>query len=549
VTVVAVPEQTAGWTQRRAELLRTLRSAPLLGALGSVAVAVLLYTRFGLHGSLNRDEAIYVYGGQQLVHGTPPYVSIFDPKTPGATMLCGLASAVARLFGRDSLMSIRMAFFLCSVLTVLAIYLLVLQLWNSVVGGIAAAITFASFKGFAHDALAGPDAKTPGVLFIVVAMWLSARRRWFSAAVLASLAFLVWQPFIVFPIGAVVAAVLGTPEHRWRALGVSVAGAVLPVLAAVVYFVSVGAFGKFVEATVTFPLTGVRRANETVGHRIGRIAGVVYHYYDFSGVLFWIGLGLLVLLAAALVVRASGARRVALCDPLIIVVFVTFLGETAYALSDFQSYPDLFPLLPYPAIGLGGAVAVGVRGLRRQSSALRVFTAAVLAAALVLTVCSAFWFSDARSNEHGLDAERATACAVQHIIVPGTPLYALGDPVPLALTHRRNPDRFVFLESGVAVWKIKHTKGGFDGWTSQIAASRPSVVVHRGWGGYLHDLMGSWLVSAGYLRGYIGKWRVFMTLAARERMNVKGIRLTSFPTDWPQTAGGGRLTLRKCENS
>lgn len=549
LSVVAVPEQTTGWAQRRSELVRTLRSVQTLGALGSVVVAVALYTRYSLHGALSRDEAIYVYGGQQMLHGTPPYVSIFDPKTPLATMLCGLAAAVARLFGRDSLMSVRMAFFLCSVLTVLAVYLLVLQLWHSVVGGVAAAVTFASFKGFAQDALPGPDAKTPGILLIVAAMWLAARRRWFSAAALASLAFLVWQPFIVFPVVVVGAAVLGSPERRWRALGMSAAGAALPVLATVVYFLSAGAFGKFVEATVTFPLTGVRRAKETVGHRIGRIAGVVDRYYQFSGILFWIGLGLLVLLVAAVIARAAGNRRAALCDPLILVVFVTFLGETAYALSDFQSYPDLFPLLPYPAIGLGGAVALGVRGLQRRSGQLRAFTAVVLAGALALTVLSMVWFTEARSNDRGLNVERATACAVQHTVVPGTALYALGDPVPLVLTHRRNPDRFVFLESGAAQWKIEHTAGGFDGWTAQIAASGASVIVHRGWGGRIHNRMGSWLVSAGYLRGYIGRWRVFMTLAARKRMNLMGIRLTSFPTDWPQGADGHRLTLHKCENS
>ena len=104
----------------------------LVGAMTSMAVAVALYTRFGIGGTLARDEAVYAYAGQQLAYGVPPYASIFDAKTPLASMIAGVAAAVAHLAGGNDIYLIRAAFFVCACLAVLAVYLLAAQLWRSV---------------------------------------------------------------------------------------------------------------------------------------------------------------------------------------------------------------------------------------------------------------------------------------------------------------------------------------------------------------------------------------------------------------------------------
>src|SRR5262249_7611772 len=146
-----------------------------------------LFTRFGIHGTLNRDESIYAYGGQQLVNGVPPYASIFDPKAPLATLMCGLGAALAHLFGHNELSGIRAMFGLLSVLAVLSIYLLALQLWKSIAGAVVAAVVFASFYRFAADALGGPDAKTAALVPIVLCMLFAARRQWFRAGLFAAI--------------------------------------------------------------------------------------------------------------------------------------------------------------------------------------------------------------------------------------------------------------------------------------------------------------------------------------------------------------------------
>ena len=198
------------------------------GALLSLLVAVALFTRFGVHGGLSRDESIYAYGGQQWADGVPFYVSIFDPKTPLSAGLAALGVLAGRAVGMDGLIAIRIVFCAFACATVLALYELGRELWDPL-AGLVAAVTLASFHGFAVDALGGPDAKTPGIFLGVLAMVLLARRRWFWGALAGSLAFLVWQPLAVYALAAVVLAPLVTDAgRRGRALATAVAGAAIP---------------------------------------------------------------------------------------------------------------------------------------------------------------------------------------------------------------------------------------------------------------------------------------------------------------------------------
>lgn len=515
----------------------------LVGGLVAVVVGTLLYTRFSIDSTFFRDEGIYVYGGQQMLHGVAPYASIFDAKTPLATMLSALGAALAKLFAVNDLYTIRVVFLVCSILTVLAIYLLVVELWGSVLAGVVAAVVFASFQGYAADALGGPDAKTPGVLFAVLMMWLAVRRQWFWAGFAGGLTFLVWQPFFPLPLMTVIAAVLASPGRRWRALAVSAGGVLAPVVATIVYFVSVGQFGKFIESTVQFPVEGLNRGNVTLPQRLRRIAAVIFDYYHFSGLL--IVIGLLLLVGVAVKVLRRDGWRVALRDPFILVVVLSMVGEVVYAMNDFQWYPDVFPILPYAAIGFGGFIALAMQELRAPEARRRA-VAVTLVASAALTGLSALWFTRARANNQELLHERAAACALTRLLVPGRPLYAMGDPVPLVLSHRRNPDRFIYLLSGVAGWKVAHTPGGFSGWTAQIHAAHPSVVVINSWHNQMERHMNAWLRTAGYKRRYVADWTVFLTAGARARERLAGVAPTRRPTAWPQSPAGQSLHAPAC---
>jgi hypothetical protein len=516
------------------------------GGLLALAVAVALFTRYGIGGSLSRDEGIYSYAGQQLARGVPPYASIFDPKAPLASMIAGAAAWTARLVHSNDIYAIRAAFFACSLLTVLGVYLLAVRLFGSTLAGLTAAVVLSASRPFALDALAGPDAKTPAVLFAVGCMLLLSRRRWFWGALAGSLAMLVWQPLVIYPVVAVVVALLSGGRHRWRSFGAAVAGAATPVLLVSLYFALAGAFGQFLESAVVFPLTGIDHGAETLPTRLWHIAGVVTRQYGLGGVLFWVGLVLLCVVAGARVTRRRDSLASALTAPIVSVVLVTLAWNVAYAATDFQSYPDLYPFLPYPALGLGGAVAALVAGRRSSPPRARRATVAVLVALAVLTGAAWAAFSSDPVGDRELRDQLSSACAVRRAQVPGSPVWSLGDPSVLVVTHRTNPDRFVYLSSGVDRWKESHTVGGFAGWTAQIRRADPSVIVLRGWSGKRREQMAAWLRDSGYKTGFFGTWHVFLTPEARFRAAERGARLTYGPMKVATDPGGRELPGWHC---
>jgi hypothetical protein len=499
------------------------------GVLLSLGIAIALYTRFGFDDSLMRDEAIYVYAGQQLADGVPPFASIFDPKMPLASLISGAATSVGHLFGVNDVLAVRTAYFVCACLTVVAVYSLVLRLWRSPLAGLVAATVFATFRGFAIDAMGGPNAKTPGILFAVASMALLAHRRWFWAAFVGSLALLVWQPLAIYAVVAIAVAPLMAPVgERRRAVGLAIAGAAVPLVLTTLCFAFAGALGKLVEAAIVFPATGLKRGGKPLSERLDRIVTVIWQDYELSGVLFEVGLVLLLALVALHVVRGRRDRPVSLRDPLVCVVLPTLLGVIAFSASDFQGYPDLYPLLPYAAVGFGGAVAV-LLSLRLAPAMRQAVTAAVLVLLLVLTAVSWSMFSDDRAHSDGLAVQRRAACDLELMLGPGrNALYVLGDPTPLVLTHRRNPSRFIYLNSGVDRWVIAHEAGGSAGWRARIVAADPDVILVHAWHSGIGRSTTAWLGSR-YDSAYVGEWQVFLAPGVRERAARQGVELQARP--------------------
>ncbi len=136
---------------------------------------------------------------------------------------------------------------------------------------------------------------------------------------------------------------------------------------------------------------------------------------------------------------------------------------------------------------------------------------------------------------------------MQKALTPGTPLWVLGNPIPLVLLHRVNPDNYPYVGSGLDQWKIDHTPGGFAGWTGQIRRSRASVVVVDVWKNVANrERMQRWLHGHGYVPGFIGRWRVFVTPAAHARMKTEALKLSHGRHLWPLTSSGERYTVTHC---
>ncbi|MGH3509097.1 MAG: hypothetical protein ACRDPI_02575, partial [Nocardioidaceae bacterium] len=240
--------------------------------------------------------------------------------------------------------------------------------------------------------------------------------------------------------------------------------------------------------------------------------------------------------------RVGEARRV-LRTPLLCVVLLTFLGEVAYAVSDFQGYPDLFPLLPYGALGFGVTTALLLKVVPTTVEAM-------LAAVLVLALgVLSGWTGQQVGTDPSVGAlwlQRADACALERVNVPGSPIYSLGTPVPLVLTHRANPDRFILLDGGVARWKLTHTTGGLTGWKREIRAAHPSTIVFLTFRGEPVNKLIRWLREVGYRQRYLGEWVVWVGPRAIARAHQQGVRLSETQTPVATRLDGTPVPVRHC---
>ena len=252
----------------RSGALRTVRSPGFVGGWCAVVVAVLLYTRFSPRLWVNRDAFIYLYGGQRVLHGQPPYVSEMDPKGPVSSLLSAAGVAVARLLGRDDILVVRIEFLALAVLGVLGVYLLVRALCDSVLAAVFAAVAFTGFRSFAFNVMAGPEGHLPGIVFLVFTMWLIVRRRWYLAGVVGMLAFLTWQPLFIYPIAVLACAAAWSADGRRRAVATALAGIATPTLLLIAYYGWGGHLRPLWDGLIWFPLTGVVRRNTTLLHRL-----------------------------------------------------------------------------------------------------------------------------------------------------------------------------------------------------------------------------------------------------------------------------------------
>jgi hypothetical protein len=412
-----------------------------------------------------------------------------------AQTLAGVGAALAPGRGAGDVEAIRLVFFAFACLSVVAVFWLGLALWGSVLAALLGAVVFAAFRGFALDALGGPDAKTPGG----AVRGAFARARGASAVVLGRRRGVAGGPGV-----AVVRGLCGRRRGgrgRGGALGGRRTGAGRcrgPLLAVVAWLSVEGALPAATEATVDYPLHGVERMPETLGARIGQIASEVGFGYGAGGLL----------LAAGLVLVLVRVRRAW-------VVFVSLLPLVAFSLHDFEGTADVYPFLPSAAVGVAGAFALA-RGR----------VAAAFSALAVVALFGVSWvaYSAPRARSSDLLRQRARADAVVRLLDRGEHFAALGDPTSLVLTGRRDPTSFVYLSEGVGEWALRHHLGGFEGFVAGLRERRPAVVVVDAWHGPLTRRTEHWL-RGRYERECLGDWQLFLAPRVRARAAPRGVAL------------------------
>src|SRR5215211_2796080 len=335
-----------------------------------LALAVFVYSQYGLYADLGTTNGIVLYSGQKMAEGIPHYVSIFDVITPLGPMIAGLGVLVSKQLGWSDIYTVRLLFFVTGCFAVVSVYLLANSLFRSQRVGVFAALTFLGFFGFAEEIARGPYHKVPMVLFAVLSLFFTSQRRWFLAGLCGSLSFLLWQPTVIFPL---VTLFLATMQHRDTRPATTVRallGTGLPLVAVGAYFHNYNAFYRLLEGSFLIHIFyGDRGEDGPDGFSLlSRFSEPVKA--AFEGYTIMIPAILVGLLVVIYTVFSRWARHRCFRDLLVQDAFAPILlslpALVLWSLIDFENYKDFFVFLPYAAIGFGKFLDLAVRQIQRS---------------------------------------------------------------------------------------------------------------------------------------------------------------------------------------
>jgi hypothetical protein len=470
------------------------------------AVSIVVYTVHGFHGTLTRDLGVYGYAGQQVADGVPPYLGILNRAGPLAHVLPGVGVLIARLGGFDDVITMRVLFMLIATACTCTVYLWGRDLFRSRSAGLVSAGTLLAFYGFIQYASNGPREKTPMTLFIIVALWAVTRRWWFTAGVGVSLATLCLQTAFPSTGAAVVVGVLLLAQGgRLRALGRIALGGLVPVVVLGVWFAVAG--------SLRASIVGFYTLNEryTVPNPITeKVDAAWLDMHTAYGATVW----LLFAGLAAVVLRSLAAvsRRTRVADPAVPVLpalAAGVLAGLAWTLRDYDAWPDLFPVLPFAAVGIGSVFALAERHLSRRTAGAvaAVFSVAALVIALMFSVSM---------RDDTLDVQRHDTDAVLAQLPKDATITSIEAPQPLVLTGRTNPTRYQMFRNGLQDYMEDTWPGGLTGFKQDLVAQHPDLIavgetVSHSWRASIEPdyvYVGSAPVWGWYARASLGEAKI-----------------------------------------
>ncbi|MDQ3910535.1 MAG: glycosyltransferase family 39 protein [Actinomycetota bacterium] len=499
------------------------------------ALAAAVSSWYGLGGGLSRDGAIYLYSGQRMAEGVPPYVSVFDHKGPLAPMLAGAGVMLSKLLDSNDIMTVRVIFYLMGCLAVVSAYLLGSSLFKSQRAGVFAALTFLAFFCFARYATAEPEAKTPMLMFEVLALLFTSQKRWFWAGLCGSLAFLVWQPMVVFPLVTLFLAATQPGGPRSSALSRAISGAGLPVALTVAYFYIEGALYELINGSILFNLRYLdqEKVSSVAPRLIAPVRALFLGYTTIA-----IPVVICAMLAAVVIGSVTLGRLYFPKGPAHVSLGKVAARETfapillslpfpvVWSMMDFQGYPDFFVFIPYVAVGFGGflyfvterietADGAGSGGVRNA------FVPITFALLTAIAVISSMITIHLRTEISSLDTagrgprpgdftyQKRAAAEIRESFGEDARVVSIGVPQVLVLLHDTNPNPYAFVIRGIDREIAYQTPGGFHGWLRELGAYDPDMIAFGPTSGHYKPKLMDWLTSH-YQRQQIGPWIVFV---------------------------------------
>jgi hypothetical protein len=450
---------------RRLPVVRPHRYGdPLLVGL----VALVVYALHGYDGVLDRDLGVFTYGGEQVAHGVPPYVGIFNSVGPLADAVPGLAIWLGHFAEADPILSARLLFTVLSALCCSLLCVLARDTLGSRTAGFVAPAVFLTFECFLKLASGGPREKTTMVVFVLACMILLGRRRWAAAGACAALATLTWQPaFAVAVAGIAAAAMLDEQDTRRRILLRFTIGGAVPSLATSGYFLGAGALSRAVGGFIVINLRYTDQPS--VLTMPGPTWQMLWLAYGWTLLLVVAGIGALLVLGARAVPFARRPTVSPVARRLVVTASGALVG-TGWTLLVVNGGPDLFVVLPFAALGIAASVVLLLGRLPRRA-ALAGAAAVVSVAVVVAGVMSV------TTRDDRLLAERADIEAVLGTQPSDATVVTISAPQVLALSGRQSPVPYQIFSGTMERYLAGTYPGGMEGFMAELRHLHPTFVV------------------------------------------------------------------------
>ncbi|OGW74934.1 MAG: hypothetical protein A2Z72_07355 [Omnitrophica bacterium RBG_13_46_9] len=487
-------------------------------------ISALIYGAPGCNGMLIRDDAIYLYSGQQAAKGVPPYVSSFEIKGPLSPLIVGFGVMISNILDCDDLHVVRLGFLLISCLAVLSIYLLGNSLFRSRRVAILGALTSLTFYYFAIHAAAGPRPKTPLVLFISLTLLFSGKKQWFWAGLFSSLAVLTWQPMGIFPLMTIFLSVAAESERQRKvsALCRVLAGIGLPLLLIIAYFAHHGALYDFLDGFIFFNLRNPDRIQGiSFIKNFLRVLRIVWvseramylsTLIGFITVLYWYPSRYISYRSVKDMISKDRFAPLLLSFPLLCI----------WTLVDVQGPPDLFVFHPYISLGFASFLDLALKhaeeakDLRFRRKTIPFLSIAMCITLLMVSCTQVRQIREKNKREGGIARQRKVANKIAARFGKDAKIICIEAPQILTLLHLKNPNPYIFINAGIDRRIHYATPGGFEGWIREMEAYDPDVIITgRLYGGVYMPKLTNWL-KTNYHEEKLGCWTLRIKIRRKD---------------------------------
>lgn len=421
------------------------------------------------------DSAGYDYIAQSILRGQLPYRDVVDIKTPGSMYVSAVAMAAGKLIGLRDVIAVRLfQALLVGLLSLVIFFTARVYLRNTIAALIASVFPVMSYK-FAEWMVVGTQPKLPMILFGMLSLLLIAGDKPFWAGVCSMLAFLCWQPGLMFT--GVAVLIFSKYFSSWRDLRALkvMAGAALPLAIVLVYFYSRGALGDLWAWTIAFNYSVFRPETQRApAQALNHLWNVTNRIYGADIVLVLVAIAGFFMFAVERVrARLKGREGELFRHSVLIPPAVYF----AFCIVNMQAGPDLIPFIPF--IGMFAAwflVQLGRFVSQRASGVRWDLLIPVGAALLMALVAVGRGLSYRIPPGFTLQDQDARFKTISDLLGPDDKIYVHGSVELLVLLNRPNLNAYTFLNQGIDRFASARRSVDFTAILDEMEAGRPKLV-------------------------------------------------------------------------